>query len=192
MAGTAGSINEIGGATTHSYEDLLRIYADIRGLKRRFFNLRRGNIGFGGTIISLITPVPRRLARPLLESLSCDVTCGSPLAAELFPEIKPMDYATAVKRALIRLSEHAVETSWTEAYTPSYAKPYTFKDSEGLIRHAHVLEIGAPAEAVFKVFSGIGGERGWFYWKWLWDLKALQDRLVQYVGGGSVLIARLN
>ncbi|MDO8804676.1 MAG: SDR family oxidoreductase, partial [Elusimicrobiota bacterium] len=179
---TAGRIIEIGGASTHRYEDLLRIYADIRGLKRRFINLRYGNIGFGSALVGLITPVPRIFARPLLESLNCDVTCSGTEAAELFPEIKPMDYATAVKRTLVRLSEHAVETSWTAAYTPSYAKPYTFKDSEGLIRHAHVLNIGAPAEAVFKVFTGIGGERGWFYWQWLWALKALQDRLVGGIG----------
>ena len=179
---TAGRIIEIGGATIHCYEDLLRIYADIRGLKRRFINLRHGNIGFGSAMVGLITPVPRVFARPLLESLSCDVTCSGTEAAELFPEIKPMDYATAVKRALVRLSEHAVETSWTAAYKPSYARPYTFEDREGLIRHAHVLEISATAETVFKIFTGIGGRRGWFYWKWLWDLKALQDRLVGGIG----------
>jgi len=179
---TAGRIIEIGGATIHCYEDLLRIYADIRGLKRRFINLRHGNVGFGSAMVGLITPVPRVFARPLLESLSCDVTCSGTEAAELFPEIKPMDYATAVKRALVRLSEHAVETSWTAAYKPSYARPYTFEDREGLIRHAHVLEISATAETVFKIFTGIGGRRGWFYWKWLWDLKALQDRLVGGIG----------
>ncbi|MBU2483170.1 MAG: DUF2867 domain-containing protein [Proteobacteria bacterium] len=117
-----------------------------------------------------------------MESLSCEVICNSSEAAELFPEIKPLDYATAVKYALIRVSEHAVETSWTAAYTPSYSRPYTFEDSEGLIRHAYMLPIGAPAEAVFKVFSGIGGERGWFYWQWLWELKALQDRLAGGIG----------
>jgi len=179
---TAGRIIEIGGATAHCYEELLRIYADIRGLKRRFINLRHGNIWFGSAMVGLITPLPRVLARPLLESLSCEVTCSGTEAAELFPEIKPMDYATAVKRALVRLSEHAVETSWTAAYTPSYAKAYTFKDTEGLIRHAHVLDIAAPAEAVFRVFTGIGGERGWFYWKWLWELKALQDRMIGGIG----------
>jgi len=179
---TAGRTIEIGGATSHSYEEMLRIYAGIRGLKRRFLNLRYGSVGFGGTIVGLITPVPRRLARPLLESLACDVTCSTSAAAELFPEIKPLDYATAVKYALIRVGEDAVETSWTAAYTPSYAKPYTFEDREGLIRHAHVLRIGASAEAVFGVFTGIGGRRGWFYAQWLWALKAFQDRLCGGIG----------
>jgi len=179
---TAGRIIEIGGSTCHRYEDLLRIYAGIRGLKRRFIDLHTWNMGFCSTMVGLITPIPKIFARPLMESLRCEVTCCDGSAAGFFPEIKPLDYATAVKYALIRLSEDAVETSWTAAFTPSYAKPYTFKDTEGLIRHAHILEIGAPAEAVFRVFSGIGGARGWFYWQWLWELKALQDRLVGGIG----------
>ncbi len=179
---TAGRVIEIGGATAHRYEDLLRIYADIRGLKRRFIDLRRGNIWFGSAMVGLITPVPKVFSRPLIESLLCDVTCIGNDAERFFPEIKPLDYATAVKYALIRLSEDAVETSWTAAYTPSYAKPYTFEDSQGLIRHAHVLRVEAAAETVFKVFSGIGGRRGWFYAQWLWALKALQVRLVGAIG----------
>ncbi|OIO01665.1 MAG: hypothetical protein AUJ51_08130 [Elusimicrobia bacterium CG1_02_56_21] len=186
---TAGRIIEIGGATSHPYEDLLRIYADIRGLKRRFIDLRYGNIGFGSAIVGLITPVPRVFARPLIESLLCEVTCSGKEAEEFFPGIKPLDYDTAVKYALIRLSEHKVETSWTAAFTPSYAKSYTFEDREGLIRHAHVLSVEAPAETVFKVFSGIGGERGWFYAQWLWALKALQDRLI---GGIGMRLGRRN
>lgn len=180
--GTAGRIIEIGGATCHRYQDLLRIYADIRGLRRWFIDLDAWNTLFCSSIVGLITPVPRIFARPLLESLSCEVTCCGGGAAELFPEIKPLDYATAVKYALIRLSENAVETSWTAAYTPSYAKAYSFEDREGLIRHAHVLAIDAPAGAVYKVFTGIGGRRGWFYWQWLWELKALQDRLAGGIG----------
>jgi hypothetical protein len=133
-------------------------------------------------MVGLITPIPRVFARPLLESLRCEVTCDPSEAARLFPEIKPLDFATAVKYALIRLSEDAVETSWTSAYTPSYARAYTFEDREGMISHAHVLNIGAPAPAVYRIFSGIGGGRGWLYGQWLYHLKALQDRLVGGVG----------
>ncbi len=179
---TAGRVIEIGGATCHRYQDLLSIYADIRGLKRRFIELRSWNMGFCSAMVGLITPVPKIFARPLLESLNCEVTCCGGEAFVLFPEIKPLDYATAVKYALVRLNENSVETSWTAAYTPSYAKPYTFEDREGLIRHAHVLRIGAPAGTVFRVFSGLGGERGWFYGQLLWWLKALQDRLVGGIG----------
>ncbi|MHB0996688.1 MAG: DUF2867 domain-containing protein [Elusimicrobiales bacterium] len=179
---TAGRVIEVGGAGCHRYLELLRIYAGIRGLRRWFVKVPSWNLGFCSAMIGLITPIPRVLARPLLESLSCDVSCDISEALRLFPEIKPLDYATAVKYALIRLSENAVETSWTAAYTPSYAKPYTFEDREGMISHAHVLDIDASPEAVYGVFSGMGGERGWLYGQWLWYLKALQDRLAGGIG----------
>lgn len=179
---TAGRVIEIGGSTCHRYRDLLKIYADIRGLRRWFFELPHWNLGFCSAMVGLLTPIPKVFARPLLDSLGCEVTCDPTDAAKLFPEIKPLDYATAVKYALIRLSENAVETSWTSAYTPSYAKSYTFEDREGMISHGHVLDVGAPAAAVYRIFSGIGGRRGWLYGQWLWYLKALQDRLVGGIG----------
>lgn len=179
---TAGEIIEVGGASCHRYRDLLQIYADIRGLKRWFIDLKDWDPGLCGAMIGLITPIPGAFAKPLMESLRCEVTCDLSSARRFFPERKPLDFATAVKYALIRLSEDDVETSWTAAYTPSYAKPYTFEDREGMISHAHVIDIGAPASAVYRIFSGIGGARGWFYGRFLWYLKALQDRMVGGIG----------
>jgi uncharacterized protein YbjT (DUF2867 family) len=179
---TEARIIELGGPSCYRYRDLLKIYADIRGLRRRFIELPNLDMRFCSMMVGLITPVPRIFALPLMESLGCEVSCDPSEARRLFPEIKPLDYATAVKYALIRLSGNEVETSWTAAYTPSYAKAYTFEDKEGMISHAHVLDIAAPAAQVFRIFSGIGGERGWFYGQWLWYLKALQDRLVGGIG----------
>jgi len=82
----------------------------------------------------------------------------------------------------MRVSENAVETSWTTAYEPHYARPRSFIDTEGIILQDHMQPIDAPAEKVFSVFAGIGGARGWFYAQWLWELKALQDRLIGGVG----------
>jgi uncharacterized protein YndB with AHSA1/START domain len=38
--------------------------------------------------------------------------------------------------------------------------------------------IDAPPADVYAVFSGIGGDRGWFYADWLWRLRGVADRLV--------------
>jgi hypothetical protein len=177
-----GRIIEIGGPGVHTYRELMSIYAETRGLKRNFFSCVLWSPELSSRFIGLITPVPAVLARPLLESLSNDVVCSTDAALTLFPEIKPLDYRTAVQYALTRMTENNVETSWTTAYEPHYAKPCSFIDTEGLILQDHVLPIEAPAESVFKAFCGIGGERGWFYGQWLWNLKALQDRLIGGVG----------
>ena len=40
----------------------------------------------------------------------------------------------------------------------------------------------ADPATVYRVFSGIGGRRGWLYANWLWRARALLDRLVGGVG----------
>ncbi|MBI5744436.1 MAG: DUF2867 domain-containing protein [Elusimicrobia bacterium] len=177
-----GKIVEIGGAGVHTYREMMAIYAETRGLKRSFFSCLLWSPDLSSLLVGLITPVPAPLARPLLESLRNDVVCSTDEALRLFPEIKPLDYRTAVQYALMRINENNVETSWTTAYEPHYAKPCSFIDTEGLILQDHFIPVDAPAEKLFKVFSGIGGERGWFYAQWLWDLKAMQDRLMGGVG----------
>lgn len=177
-----GKIIEIGGASVHSYREMMEIYAESRGLRRSFFGCLLWSPELSARLVGLLTPVPAGLARPLLESLKNDVVCSSDEALRLFPDIRPLDYRTAVQYALMRINEENVETSWTTAYEPHYAKPCSFIDTEGLILQDHLLPVDAPAEKVFRVFCGIGGSRGWFYGRWLWWLKALQDRLIGGVG----------
>lgn len=177
-----GRILEIGGSAVHTYREMMEIYAQSRGLRRGFFNCLLWSPELAARLVDLITPVPAVLARPLLESLRNDVVCSSDEALRVFPDIKPLDYRTAVQYALMRVSGNEVETSWTTAYEPHYARPCSFIDTEGIILQDHLQPIDAPAEKVFSVFSGIGGGRGWFCAQWLWELKALQDRLIGGVG----------
>jgi hypothetical protein len=53
---------------------------------------------------------------------------------------------------------------------------------EGMILEKRETEVEARPDAVFRVFSGIGGERGWFYADWVWRLRGFLDRLVGGIG----------
>ncbi|MBU2530322.1 MAG: NAD(P)H-binding protein, partial [Elusimicrobia bacterium] len=160
---TENKIIEIGGDSVHPYTDLLKIYAETRGLKRRFFNCYIWLPYSFSKFISFITPIPSMFAMPLLESLSNDVVCKNDDALKLFPEIKPLDYRTAVKYALMRISENAVETTWAMSVIPIQKKPYAFTDKEGMSAEERHIGISTTCDKVFKVFTGIGGKRGWFY-----------------------------
>ena len=179
---TENKVIEIGGASVHPYTDLLKIYAETRGLKRRFFNCRLWLPFFFSKFISFITPIPSMFAMPLMESLSNDVVCKNEDALKLFPEIKPLDYRTAVKYALMRISENAVETTWAMSVIPIQKKPYAFTDKEGMSAEERHIGINATCDKVFKVFTGIGGTRGWFYADCLWNLRAALDLVLGGVG----------
>ncbi|MCK7481807.1 MAG: DUF2867 domain-containing protein [Candidatus Moduliflexus flocculans] len=61
---------------------------------------------------------------------------------ELFPQIKPIDFRTAVHLALGRIQRDNVETSWSDALvtTAGDIKPYTFTVGR---RHVHRAAAGA-------------------------------------------------
>ena len=69
--------------------------------------------------VHLVTPIPASVARPLIEGLRNEVIVRDPSARDLFPQIKPMDYHTAVSLALADLEARHVETSWSDALVNS-------------------------------------------------------------------------
>ena len=40
----------------------------------------------------------------------------------------------------------------------------------------------ATPDAVFRVFSGLGGSRGWLYMDWAWRIRGIMDRICGGVG----------
>ncbi len=175
-------IIEIGGSSVHAYRDLLKIYAEVRNLKIKFLNLHFWSPRMYSKFIGSITPIPSIFITPLLESLLNDVICHDEVALKIFPEIKPLDYRTAVQYALRRIVENTVETTWTMALNPIHKEPYVFVEKEGLSADDRFLEVKTRAEKVFETFSGIGGERGYFYANYLWNLRSFIDRLIGGIG----------
>jgi hypothetical protein len=105
-------------------------------------------------------------------------------ARRLFPHIQPLDYQTAVQRALERLDGRQVETAWSDALVTSQGDltPVILTTQAGMIFERRQQVVGASVAAVYRAFSGLGGERGWLYFDWAWELRGLMDRLVGGVG----------
>ena len=43
-------------------------------------------------------------------------------------------------------------------------------------------QVAAPASAVYRVLTGIGGQRGWYYANWAWRIRGIVDRLLGGAG----------
>jgi uncharacterized protein YbjT (DUF2867 family) len=176
-----GRTFEIGGASIHTYEEMMRIYARRRGLARLFVPSPNLPPQLCAAWIGLFTPVSAGFALPLIESLRHEMTCKEESALAVFP-IQPLDYETALRYALLRLERGEVETTWTMALLPRHSQFSRLTVAEGMICEERRTLVAAPAEVVFAVFRGIGGERGWLYANWLWKLRAAIDRAVGGVG----------
>jgi hypothetical protein len=116
------------------------------------------------------------LAQPLVEGIAHPVLADTSKARELFPEIVPMPYREAVERALARMSEHAVESRWSDAL--GAGKTYELRDREGVKEETRAIYVDAAPEEVFRAFCRIGGEQGWLAWNFLWRMRGFLDRLM--------------
>jgi len=139
-----GKVIEIGTRTTFTYIELILCYAHVRGLKRLFFLLPFIPVQLLVFLIYLMTPVERSYAHPLVHGLKNDslVLDRSPL--QYFPEIEVVDFATAVRLALVDTHPAMVEKIWLD------------KDLDQLeVRHAGMLIdyrrfwLSAPNRSVF-------------------------------------------
>ena len=181
---STGQIIEIGGANVMTYGDMLRGYARARGLKRWLLPVPVLTPRLSSYWLHLVTPVPATIARPLIQGLRNDVVVRSDTARQLFPQIQPLDYDTAVRLALANLDSGRVETAWSDAVASSQGDtvPVSLSTQEGIIRERRQLRVRASAEAVYRAFSRLGGATGWLCMDWAWRARGFLDRLVGGVG----------
>ena len=179
---SAGKIVEIGGADVLPYEQLMLHYAAIRGLARRIVIVPFFSPGLSSRWIHLVTPIPASIARPLVEGLFNEVVVRDTAAATLFPAITPAGYDEAVRRALDRHSTSGPETTWFDAFDVQ-TLPGEFAGAEqGMLIDRRERETGASQASVFRVFTSLGGSKGWLYADWLWELRGILDRLAGGIG----------
>ena len=179
-----GRIVEVGGVEVMTYGDMMLGYARERGLKRYLIPVPVLTPRLSSYWVHWMTPVPSDITRPLVEGLKNEVIVHDFSAEELFPEIKPVDYASAVRSALENLDLGEVETRWTDAISSSLGDqdPVVMKTQEGMIIEQRKIRINASPEQVYTVFSRLGGEAGWLYFDWAWEIRGIIDRVFGGVG----------
>jgi len=172
--GVSGIV-EIGGERL-TFRRMMEAYAAVRGLKRTIIPVPVLAPALAARWVGLITPIPNRLAVPLVQGVVSPIIGDTTRARALFPEVRPMDYRQAVALALDRTLSGQVETRWSSAL--GGGPTYEVTDWEGLIREVRTLQVAAPAGRVFQMFSSLGGDRGWLAWNGAWQLRGWLDRMI--------------
>lgn len=181
---SVGQVIEVGGADVLSYRDMMMRYAHRRGLRRLIIPVPVLTPRLSSHWLHWLTPISIDIARPLVEGLRTDVVVESDLARRLFPDIETVTYAQALDRAVASLERGDIDSSWSDALASSVRDrtPVVLSTQEGMVIERRELDLVAPADAVFRSFTGLGGERGWLYMDWLWQLRGLIDRALGGVG----------
>lgn len=171
---------EIGGADVVTYGEMMTGFARARGLHRLLIPVPVLTPRLSSYWVHLVTPIPTRIARPLIEGLRTEVVVRNDSARALFPEIRPMGYAEALDRALAKLSAAEIETAWSDALASSAGgarPPKTLTDTQGMIAERRRRHVAASPAQTFSVVMRLGGETGWLFADPLWRLRGLIDRV---------------
>ncbi|WP_327101404.1 SDR family oxidoreductase [Nocardia vinacea] len=180
---------DIGGPDVLTYLTMMREYAVVAGLTRRMvLPVPVLSPWLSAQWVNLVTPVPRALAVPLIESLVHEVVCGDHDIAAHIPD--PADGLTRCERAmelaLTRIRNAEVPTRWSDASTPGAPSDPLPTDpawSGGSLyedfreRHTH-----ADSDTLWAVIESIGGENGWYSFPLAWSLRGWIDRVTGGVG----------
>jgi uncharacterized protein YbjT (DUF2867 family) len=181
---SSGRMLEIGGATRLTYADMLLEYAKERGLKRILIRTPFYAPRLSAYWVHMVTPIHWRIVLPLIEGLRAHLIVRDEAARKLFPQIKPIDFRTAVHLALGRIQRDNVETSWSDALVTVAGdiRPYQYAVDEGMYVETRKLLLDLPPQEVYRSYAGIGGERGWLYMDWAWGMRGWLDKAVGGVG----------
>lgn len=179
-----GQVIEIGGRDVLTYKEMMSTYARLRGLRRLILPVPVLTPRLSSYWVHLVTPIPSAIAQPLIDGLRVEVIVTDDRARHLFPQITPMDYETAVARALSSLEASDVETSWSDALVSSQGdtRPVIFTTQEGMLIERRQRVVEAPPATVYAEFAALGGRKGWLACNRLWRLRGLADRLMGGVG----------
>ena len=145
--------------------------------------------GLSSLWIGLVTPVPTALARPLVGSLISEVVAdpAKSIDAVIAPPPEGLtDVATAINLALSKITDHHVETRWSDATSPTAPWQKAQGDpewaGETVLRDRREAITEIQPEKIWRQIESIGGEHGWFGSDFLWWARGLVDRLVGGVG----------
>jgi uncharacterized protein YbjT (DUF2867 family) len=180
-----GQTIEIGGDGVVTYRDMMLGYARARGLRRLMVPVPVLTPRLSSYWVHWVTPVPSDIARPLIEGLRNEVIVRDPSARTIFPDITPMSFDDAVQRSLERLDAGDVMTRWADALVssqPNSAPAVTLTEREGMMLEQRQITVDAAPAAVYRAFTSLGGETGWLYFDWAWEIRGLMDRMVGGVG----------
>lgn len=175
---------DIGGPDILTYKEMLLEFAKIKKLKRFIYTLPVMTPKLSSYWLYFITSTSFKLASALVSSMRVEVVCRDNRINELL-DIKPMSYRHALQKAIVKIDQDEVASSWKDAQISGQFKGsisyYLKVPKKDCFIDRRKRKIINRDYTIAKIWS-IGGETGWYYGDWLWGLRGFIDKLFGGVG----------
>ena len=182
LPGTRSATFEVGGPDVVSYADLMREYAQQRGLRRWMISVPVLTPRLSSLWLGLVTPLYARVGRKLIDSIRHPTVVHDSSALGSF-DVRPVGVREAIAQALRREDRDFVETHWAGAVSAS-GEPRQWGGVRlgNRLLDTRSVNVPVPPAKAFAPIQRIGGATGWYYGPGLWRLRGWLDLLVGGVG----------
>ncbi|BDD06319.1 SDR family oxidoreductase [Aureibacter tunicatorum] len=176
---------DIGGPDVLSYKQMLLQFAQVRKLKRYILTLPVLSPNLSAQWLRFVTSTSMSLAESLVDSMKNEVIVKHGGLEKLYPQ-ELLSYKESVSKALRRVEDNEVISSWKDAYISGEANPnlqeFLQVPKYGCFIDDKKRVFTRNADDVFENIWTIGGRRGWYAMDPLWKLRGLMDKMVGGVG----------
>ena len=176
---------DIGGPDVLTYKQMMLGFGEVRGLKRYILTLPVMTPRLSSYWLYFITATNYTLAVNLVKSMRVEVVCRDNTIQDIV-QIQLIDFKEAVKRAFGKIEQNMVVSSWKDALSSSnYSEnlnKYIQVPYNGCFMDARTFELANNVSNVQNKVWSIGGNNGWYYGNWLWQLRGYIDKLFGGVG----------
>jgi len=187
VTGKAETFNksyDIGGPEILNYKEMLLRFANIRGLKRRIFVVPVMTPKISSYWLYFVTATSFALAKNLVSSMKVEVICRPNNLTDLL-DINLIDYDSSIKMAFDKIEQNQVLSSWKDAQTSDIFRKGISQFIEvpvnGCFKDIRKMQVVNSDETLNRIWA-IGGETGWYYGNWLWEIRGIMDQMAGGVG----------
>jgi uncharacterized protein YbjT (DUF2867 family) len=175
---------DIGGPEILSYKQMLLRFANIRKLKRYIWVVPVMTPKLSSYWLYFITSTSYKLAVNLVNSMKIPIICRENQLAEWL-DIKLISYDDAVRAAFNNIHQQSITSSWTDALSSAVLEsginPLIKVPEYGCFKDKREISVKDEQKALEKIWS-IGGNNGWYYANWLWEIRGFIDKVFGGVG----------
>ena len=177
---------DIGGPDVLTYKEMLLKFADVRKLKRRIITVPVLSPRLSSLWLYFVTSTSFGLARNLVDSMKNEVVVKKEGIEDIVPIEELISYDEAVERAFQRIAQNEVISSWKDSLNSSKININLMENvkvpENGVYCDIRKVAFDKPKEQVIQNIWSIGGDRGWYYLGFLWEVRGWMDRLIGGVG----------
>ncbi|HTH82489.1 MAG TPA: SDR family oxidoreductase [Mucilaginibacter sp.] len=176
---------DIGGPDILSFKNMMLTYADVRHLKRYIITIPFLSPKISSYWLYFVTSVSYELAQSLVDSMKNETIMKDHTIDAVVPR-KCLTYREALELAFKKIEQNSIVSSWRDALNNGYLTS-DFMDQikvpqNGTLEYKVNTPFNRDSGDVLKNIMAIGGNRGWYYWDWIWAVRGWLDRLFGGVG----------